>query len=94
MTAGSCRVRENVRPKGSTMVSSSAPHAIGSCARQAPRTGEQTVVPLKTPIPLYISYVTAFLGPDGLMQYRRDVYGRDKNLLDALARRGQGAWEK
>ena len=57
-------------------------------------TGEQTVVPLKTPIPVYISYVTAFLGPDGLMHYRRDVYGRDKNLLDALARRGQGAWEK
>jgi murein L,D-transpeptidase YcbB/YkuD len=52
------------------------------------------VVPLKTPIPVYISYVTAFLGPDGLMHYRRDVYGRDKNLLDALARRGQGAWEK
>ena len=57
-------------------------------------TGEQTVVPLKMPIPVYISYVTAFLGPDGLMHYRRDVYGRDKNLLDALARRGQGAWEK
>ena len=56
--------------------------------------GEQTVVPLTTPIPVYISYVTAFLGPDGLMHYRRDVYGRDKNLLDALARRGQGAWEK
>ena len=52
------------------------------------------VVALKTPIPVYISYVTAFLGPDGLMHYRRDVYGRNKNLLDALARRGQGAWEK
>lgn len=56
--------------------------------------GEQTVVTLTTPIPVYISYVTAFLGPDGLMHYRRDVYGRDKDLLDALARRGQGAWEK
>jgi len=38
MTAGSCCVRENVRPKGPTMVSSSARHAIGSCVRQAPRT--------------------------------------------------------
>jgi L,D-transpeptidase YcbB len=56
--------------------------------------GEQTVVTLTTPIPVYISYVTAFLGPDGLTHYRRDVYGRDKDLLDALARRGQGAWEK
>ena len=56
--------------------------------------GDQTVVPLTTPVLVHISYITAFPGPDGLMHYRWDVYGRDKALLEALARRGQGAWEK
>ena len=57
-------------------------------------TGQQTVVNLKTPIPVTISYATAFRTPDGLLHYRRDVYGRDRKLLAALARRSQGAWEE
>jgi murein L,D-transpeptidase YcbB/YkuD len=57
-------------------------------------TGEQTIVTLTRPIPVYLTYVTAFLGRDNLMHYRRDVYGRDKKLIDALARRGRGAWEE
>lgn len=57
-------------------------------------TGAQTVVNLDKPIPVIISYITAFLGPDGLMHYRRDVYGRDRKLLAALQQANQGAWDR
>lgn len=57
-------------------------------------TGVETVVTLQQPVPVYISYVTAFLGPDGVMHYRRDVYGRDKKLLAALQQVSQGAWDR
>ena len=54
--------------------------------------GAETVVNLDKPIPVYISYVTAFLAPDGLLHYRRDVYGHDRKLLDALEQRRPGSW--
>jgi L,D-transpeptidase YcbB len=56
--------------------------------------GEQTVVTLAKPVPVTIGYATAFRTPDGLLHYRRDVYGRDAKLLAALQQRSQGAWEK
>jgi murein L,D-transpeptidase YcbB/YkuD len=56
--------------------------------------GQQTVVSLTTPIPVTISYATAFRTPDGVLHYRRDVYGRDSKLLAALAQRSQGSWEQ
>ena len=62
--------------------------------RAAVETGVETVVNLQKPIPVYISYITAFLGPDGLMHYRRDVYGRDKKLIAALQQVSQGAWDR
>lgn len=62
--------------------------------RAAVETGVETVVNLQKPIPVYISYITAFLGPDGLMHYRRDVYGRDKKLVAALQQVSQGAWDR
>jgi hypothetical protein len=34
---------------------------------------------------VYILYWTAFVGPDGLVQFRDDVYGRDRRLAAALA---------
>jgi murein L,D-transpeptidase YcbB/YkuD len=62
--------------------------------RAAVQTGAETVVNLDKPIPVYISYITAFLGEDGLMHYRRDVYGRDKKLIAALQQVSQGAWDR
>jgi L,D-transpeptidase YcbB len=57
-------------------------------------TGQQQVVTLDQPIPVTISYATAFRTPDGLLHYRRDVYGRDRKLLAALTHRSQGSWEQ
>lgn len=62
--------------------------------QSAVETGRETVVNLEKPIPVYISYITAFLGQDGLMHYRRDVYGRDKKLVAALQQVSQGDWDR
>jgi murein L,D-transpeptidase YcbB/YkuD len=56
--------------------------------------GESTTVQLETPVAVNISYVTAFRAPDGLLHYRRDVYGRDRKLLEALERQGEGRWDR
>ena len=42
-------------------------------------------IPVARPLPVYILYWTAFVGPDGLVQFRDDVYGRDRRLAAALA---------
>ncbi len=48
--------------------------------------GKNTIVKLKTPIPVHIVYLTAFVNKDGTVNFREDVYGRDKILADALAK--------
>jgi murein L,D-transpeptidase YcbB/YkuD len=55
-------------------------------------TGTETVVTLDVPIPVHITYVTAFMDQDGKLNYRRDVYGRDRKLIAALERRSAGTW--
>ena len=62
--------------------------------QSAIETGKETIINLEKPIPVYISYITAFLGADGLMHYRRDVYGRDKKLVAALQQVSQGEWDR
>ncbi len=47
--------------------------------------GKNTIVKLTNKIPVYIVYLTAFANKDGTVQFREDVYGRDKILADALA---------
>lgn len=46
---------------------------------------KQTRVELPEPVPVYLIYVTAWLGEDGLPAFRDDVYGYDKALAVALA---------
>ncbi len=52
------------------------------------RTGRQTRVNLQTPVPIHLVYRTAFSTPRGKMNYRRDVYGRDARIFEALSRAG------
>lgn len=42
-------------------------------------------IPVARPLPVYILYWTAFVGANGLAQFRDDVYGRDGRLAAALA---------
>jgi len=48
-----------------------------SRVRQMKRTGETQDVDVRNPVPLYMNYVTAWATPDGVVHFRRDIYGRD-----------------
>ncbi|GAB4537746.1 MAG: L,D-transpeptidase family protein [Ruegeria sp.] len=51
-------------------------------------TGKETKVDLDQPVPVHLIYRTAYIGPKGDVQYRRDVYGRDAKIWDALQKAG------
>jgi murein L,D-transpeptidase YcbB/YkuD len=40
---------------------------------------------LAMPMPVYLTYITAFVDSDGTVQFRDDLYGRDKRLAAALS---------
>ncbi|MGZ5495339.1 MAG: L,D-transpeptidase family protein, partial [Candidatus Aminicenantales bacterium] len=46
--------------------------------------GETKVIPLRKPLPVHILYWTAWLGVDGQVQFRQDIYLRDAALVRAL----------
>ena len=46
--------------------------------------GKQTVVSLRMPIDVHITYATAWRDSDGDVQFRSDIYHRDTRLLAAL----------
>lgn len=50
--------------------------------------GRQTRVNLAEPVPVHLIYRTAFTSPRGKTNFRRDVYGRDTKIWDALERAG------
>jgi len=52
------------------------------------RTGSETRVNLDQPVPVHLIYRTAFTKAKGQTQFRRDVYGRDAAIWDALSAAG------
>ena len=46
--------------------------------------GATQTIYLKEPVPTYLVYFTAFSLDDGEVTFRRDIYGRDKVLIQAL----------
>ena len=46
--------------------------------------GAETDIKFTTPIPVHITYQTAFVDDAGKLQFRDDVYGRDATLIAAL----------
>ena len=50
--------------------------------------GRQTRVNLVDPVPVHLIYRTAFTNAKGKTNFRRDVYGRDAKIWDALERAG------
>ncbi|MEM1049558.1 MAG: L,D-transpeptidase family protein [Pseudomonadota bacterium] len=48
--------------------------------------GKRRVVKLDNPIPVHITYLTAWVNKDGSVHFRRDVYGRDAILAKAWDR--------
>lgn len=51
-------------------------------------TGKETKVMLKTPVPVHLIYRTAFTDGRGRAEFRRDVYGRDAEIWQALQQAG------
>ncbi|MHA7773303.1 L,D-transpeptidase family protein [Roseibium sp. M-1] len=45
---------------------------------------ERTVVKPATGVEVHLTYLTAWMNKDGSTHFRKDIYGRDKVLLDAL----------
>ncbi|MEM6464928.1 MAG: L,D-transpeptidase family protein [Pseudomonadota bacterium] len=50
--------------------------------------GRERQVNLATPVPVHLTYQTAWVKEDGTPQYRTDIYGRDAKVLRALERAG------
>jgi murein L,D-transpeptidase YcbB/YkuD len=46
--------------------------------------GERRIVTLAAPLPVHITYLTAWVNKDGSVHFRDDVYGRDALLAEAL----------
>jgi murein L,D-transpeptidase YcbB/YkuD len=44
----------------------------------------ERTINLKTPVPVHLTYQTAFVDESGQLQFRRDVYGRDEEILRVL----------
>jgi murein L,D-transpeptidase YcbB/YkuD len=51
-------------------------------------TDRETTVKLVDPVPVHLVYFTAWPTVKGQMTYRRDVYGRDGRIFDALTEAG------
>lgn len=61
------------------------PHWSGERVAQVVKSGERKWIYLKEPMPITMVYFTAFVGEDGALNFRKDVYGRDAKLAEALA---------
>lgn len=51
--------------------------------------GKTTVVLLRSPIPVHLTYLTVWIGEGGTVHFRNDVYGRDVLLDQALTARNE-----
>jgi len=56
--------------------------------RSTLRRGNLQRINLEEPVPIHLVYRTAFTSVDGEMNYRRDVYGRDARIYEALRAAG------
>ncbi len=54
--------------------------------------GERRIVTLDAPLPVHISYLTSWVNKDGSVHFRKDVYGRDAKLAEALLGARAGGW--
>ncbi len=49
--------------------------------------GQRKVVHIPKPIPIHLLYMTAWVDEDGILQFRNDIYNRDRDLDTALMQR-------
>ena len=51
---------------------------------EAMNAGKERTVTLKEAVPVFIAYFTTWVGKDGALNFRKDIYNRDKSLLDMI----------
>jgi murein L,D-transpeptidase YcbB/YkuD len=51
---------------------------------EAMNAGKERTVTLKEAVPVFIAYFTAWVGKDGSLNFRKDIYNRDKSLLNMI----------
>ena len=52
------------------------------------RRGRERRVDLAEPLPVHLTYRSAWIDDAGIEQFRGDVYGRDRRIADALSQAG------
>ena len=52
--------------------------------QEAMKSGEEKYVKIKDPIPVLINYYTAWVDENGVLQFRKDIYGHDKKTAYKL----------
>jgi murein L,D-transpeptidase YcbB/YkuD len=60
---------------------------VGTFDRLREKEDERWIT-IKQPIPVYVTYRTAWLDNDGIRQFRADIYRRDRDVMAALAGMG------
>ncbi len=58
--------------------------------KTAATSGKQRVVRLPEEVPVYLLYWTAWVDEEGVLNFRDDIYQRDKPMLRALYQKGEG----
>ena len=51
---------------------------------EAMNSGEEKYVKLKKAVPVFITYYTAWVAEDGMLNFRDDIYGHDKKLAEKM----------
>jgi murein L,D-transpeptidase YcbB/YkuD len=54
---------------------------------EAVEKGESQTIRLRRPVPVHLLYMTAWVDEKGVIQFRRDIYDRDRDLSRALGQR-------
>ena len=80
LSHGCVRV-EQILPLASYALSKSLDDMIA--ITDAISSGETQYLPLQRKLPVYFLYETAFVDANGAVQFRPDIYGRDRRMLDA-----------
>lgn len=75
-SSGCVRV-QNVRDLVSWMLESTTPDWSRARVDETIRSGLREDVKLKTQVPLYLTYITAWANEDGVVHFREDIYNRD-----------------
>jgi murein L,D-transpeptidase YcbB/YkuD len=69
------------------------PHWTPENIRAAMDSGQELTVKLTRPMPLHLLYWTAWVDENGDLQFREDIYERDRRLIDSLRERPPEAEE-